>query len=197
LLDRRGRGPASLAGRALAVGLSAFAVFLATVHPTRAENCSSAAAAAPRVAKIAAAPIAMAQPAVAAVPAEVAEVAEVADVAEPVELEAPVAHVVPVNVVSPVAPVEIVKPVENKKPAALAKLLAKLGEKTLRHRGEHYAKGMDLHRRGRYQEAIAEFEKAIDEGQREGAATYNIACGYARMGDSNRAFQWLERAIDA
>jgi tetratricopeptide (TPR) repeat protein len=56
---------------------------------------------------------------------------------------------------------------------------------------------MDLHNDGRYDEAIAAFQKAIEAGYREAAATYNIACGYALKGDKDRAFEWLHRALDA
>ncbi len=59
-----------------------------------------------------------------------------------------------------------------------------------------YDRGMSLHRRGHYQEAIAAFEKAIDDGYREDAASYNIACGYALLGDKDKAFEWLRRSMD-
>ncbi|MDQ6892957.1 MAG: tetratricopeptide repeat protein [Acidobacteriota bacterium] len=60
-----------------------------------------------------------------------------------------------------------------------------------------YSKGMDLHHDERYDEAIAAFEKAIELGHREDAASYNIACGYALKGDANRAFEWLKKAEEA
>jgi Flp pilus assembly protein TadD len=56
---------------------------------------------------------------------------------------------------------------------------------------------MDLHHNERYDEAIAAFEKAIELGHREDAASYNIACGYALKGDSDRAFEWLKKAQEA
>ncbi len=43
-----------------------------------------------------------------------------------------------------------------------------------------YDRGMEYHRDGRWGPAIAAFQKAIAAGERTGAATYNIACGYAR-----------------
>jgi tetratricopeptide (TPR) repeat protein len=55
---------------------------------------------------------------------------------------------------------------------------------------------MDLHNEERYDEAIDAFRRSIEEGERVEAATYNIACGYARKGDSARAFEWLQKAID-
>ncbi|HJW14278.1 MAG TPA: M56 family metallopeptidase [Thermoanaerobaculia bacterium] len=60
-----------------------------------------------------------------------------------------------------------------------------------------YSRAMDLHNEGRYDEAIAAFEKAIEAGYREDAASYNIACGYALKGDRDKAFEWLRRAMDA
>lgn len=59
-----------------------------------------------------------------------------------------------------------------------------------------YDEGMKLHRKGRYKEAIADFGKAIEDGYREDAASYNIACGYALLGDNDKAFEWLHRAND-
>ncbi|HEY1433900.1 MAG TPA: M56 family metallopeptidase, partial [Thermoanaerobaculia bacterium] len=59
-----------------------------------------------------------------------------------------------------------------------------------------YDEGMRLHRKGRYEEAIADFEKAIEDGYREDAASYNIACGYALLGNKDKAFEWLHRAMD-
>jgi len=59
-----------------------------------------------------------------------------------------------------------------------------------------YDRGMSLHRKGRYEEAIEAFEKAIEDGNREDAASYNIACGYALLGNKDEAFEWLHRAMD-
>ena len=60
-----------------------------------------------------------------------------------------------------------------------------------------YERGMDLHEDERWDEAIAAFRKAIEAGHRVPAATYNVACGYARKGDRARAFEWLGKAMDA
>jgi beta-lactamase regulating signal transducer with metallopeptidase domain/tetratricopeptide (TPR) repeat protein len=57
-----------------------------------------------------------------------------------------------------------------------------------------YSRGMQNHERGRYDEAIAAFRKAIDLGYREDASAYNIACGYALKGDSDHAFEWLRKS---
>jgi beta-lactamase regulating signal transducer with metallopeptidase domain/tetratricopeptide (TPR) repeat protein len=60
-----------------------------------------------------------------------------------------------------------------------------------------YGRGMQLHRDDRYPEAIESFRKALDAGYREDATSYNIACGYALMGNADAAFEWLQRARDA
>lgn len=60
-----------------------------------------------------------------------------------------------------------------------------------------YSRGMSLHRSERYEEAIDAFQKAIEAGYREDAASYNIACGYALKGDRDKAFEWLRRAEEA
>lgn len=62
---------------------------------------------------------------------------------------------------------------------------------------EWYARGMDRHESRRYDAAIEAFQKAIELGYREEAASYNIACGYALKGDAERAFEWLEKALAA
>ena len=64
------------------------------------------------------------------------------------------------------------------------------------HGGSWYHRGMELHNEERYDDAIAAFQKSIEEGEKVEAATYNIACGYARKGDSAKAFEWLQKAID-
>jgi beta-lactamase regulating signal transducer with metallopeptidase domain len=63
--------------------------------------------------------------------------------------------------------------------------------------GEWYDRGMDLHRGGEYERAIEAFQEAIRQGARTGAATYNIACGHARLGHVDEAFEWLEKAVAA
>ncbi|HYX21998.1 MAG TPA: M56 family metallopeptidase, partial [Thermoanaerobaculia bacterium] len=59
-----------------------------------------------------------------------------------------------------------------------------------------YDEGMRLHRRGKYAQAIEDFQKAIADDYRVDAASYNIACGYALLGDKDKAFEWLHRALD-
>ena len=70
--------------------------------------------------------------------------------------------------------------------------------KTGRHEGgDWFGRAMDLHNDGLYDEAIQAFEKAIEAGYREDASSYNIACGYARLGNRDKAFEWLRKAMDA
>jgi tetratricopeptide (TPR) repeat protein len=57
-----------------------------------------------------------------------------------------------------------------------------------------YQRGMALHHEGHYREAIQAFRKAIARDERRPEATYNIACGYARLGDRDAALDWLEQA---
>lgn len=62
---------------------------------------------------------------------------------------------------------------------------------------EWYGRGMELHNAERYDEAVEAFQKSIELGHREGASSYNIACGYALKGDADRAFEWLDKAVAA
>jgi beta-lactamase regulating signal transducer with metallopeptidase domain/tetratricopeptide (TPR) repeat protein len=59
-----------------------------------------------------------------------------------------------------------------------------------------YSKGMELHRKGKYPQAIEAFQKAIAADQRVDDASYNIACGYALQGDVARTIEWLKKAQD-
>ena len=60
-----------------------------------------------------------------------------------------------------------------------------------------YGRGMEFHNDENYREAIAAFAKSIELGRKEAASSYNIACGYALLGEPDRAFEWLKRAMDA
>jgi tetratricopeptide (TPR) repeat protein len=55
---------------------------------------------------------------------------------------------------------------------------------------------MKLHRKARYDEAIEAFRNAYQADYRRDASAYNIACGYALKGDSDRAFEWLGKAAE-
>ena len=69
--------------------------------------------------------------------------------------------------------------------------------KRKKHGGSAYGRGMELHNDGRYDEAIAAFNESIENGEKVEASTYNVACGYALKGDRDRAFEWLEKSMDA
>lgn len=56
--------------------------------------------------------------------------------------------------------------------------------------------GLDRHYSDRFEEAIDAFERSIEAGYKPGVSAYNIACGYARMGERDAAFEWLDRARD-
>ncbi len=62
---------------------------------------------------------------------------------------------------------------------------------------EWFDRGMELHEDGKWDAAIEAFRKAIEKGYREEVATYNAACAYARKGETDRAFEWLEKAMAA
>jgi beta-lactamase regulating signal transducer with metallopeptidase domain/tetratricopeptide (TPR) repeat protein len=72
------------------------------------------------------------------------------------------------------------------------------GRRSSRRDGsDWFSRGMSFHRSERYDEAIEAFQKAIETGYREDAASYNIACGYALMGNRDKAFEWLRKAEEA
>jgi beta-lactamase regulating signal transducer with metallopeptidase domain/tetratricopeptide (TPR) repeat protein len=75
-------------------------------------------------------------------------------------------------------------------------VLASNSHKNGRDGADWYDRGMKLHRRGKYAEAIEAFENAIADGYREDASSYNIACGYALLGNKDKAFEWLHKAIE-
>lgn len=96
----------------------------------------------------------------------------------------------PVRVIEPAAVEEATEPVEEVG-------FVQAGRKERKHGGSAYGRGMDFHNDGQYDEAIAAFQESIADGEKVEAATYNIACGYALKGDEDRAFEWLEKAMDA
>jgi beta-lactamase regulating signal transducer with metallopeptidase domain/Tfp pilus assembly protein PilF len=65
-----------------------------------------------------------------------------------------------------------------------------------REGSEWYSEGMELHHDGEYEAAIEAFQKSIEAGYNEDAATYNIACGYALLGKNDLAFEYLKKAMD-
>lgn len=64
------------------------------------------------------------------------------------------------------------------------------------HGSEWYDRGLSRHHAGRYAQAIEAFQRSYDAGEREADSAYNIACGYARLGDKAKAVEWLRRAAD-
>lgn len=61
---------------------------------------------------------------------------------------------------------------------------------------EWFARGYQMHSSDRYAEAIKAFKRAADLGYRQATAMYNIACGYSLLNDKEKAFAWLQRALD-
>src|SRR5687768_8140365 len=57
-----------------------------------------------------------------------------------------------------------------------------------------YLLGMSLHSLGKYEQAIEAFEKNVAIAKNPGAM-YNIACGYSRLKQTDKAFEWLEKAL--
>lgn len=101
----------------------------------------------------------------------------------------------PVATLEPDEAVETIAPEAPESPEAPASGFVQ-ASKRKSYKGSWYERGMELHNEERYEEAIAAFQRSIEEGERVEASTYNIACGYARKGDSARAFEWLQKAID-
>lgn len=57
-----------------------------------------------------------------------------------------------------------------------------------------YFMGMSLHSLGKYEQAIAAFEKNVAIAKNP-SAMYNIACGYSRLNQADKSFEWLEKAL--
>jgi tetratricopeptide (TPR) repeat protein len=57
--------------------------------------------------------------------------------------------------------------------------------------------GFALHYSGEHAQAIEAFERAIQFGYRPPTSMYDIACANARMGNSDAAFEWLEKSLNA
>ena len=178
----RGR-QVSVASAAASAGRSAAASRHQTQTSTR-SLCPHAAKAAPTVA--------FAAPATAAPTLELAAASEEPAVAAPeVESSSP-------EVASP-EPDVVVHAVRSGAPPSAGSGFGfgfvKASNKSRDRNGrDWYSRGMGYHHDERYPEAIDAFEKAIAAGYREDAASYNIACGYALMGNNDEAFRWLDRA---
>jgi Flp pilus assembly protein TadD len=70
-------------------------------------------------------------------------------------------------------------------------------KRTPRDGGDWFDRGMKLHGDEDWAEAAQAFVKAFEQGHREGVSAYNAACAYARNGEPDRAFEWLDRAMAA
>ena len=57
-----------------------------------------------------------------------------------------------------------------------------------------YFLGMSLHSLGKWEQAIAAFEKNVAIAKNPNAM-YNIACGYSRLNQADKAFEWLEKSL--
>lgn len=62
---------------------------------------------------------------------------------------------------------------------------------------EWYQRAYELHGDEHFQEAIESFKQAISHGYRIEDSMYNIACGYAQLGDAVNSVKWLRDAINA
>ncbi len=56
--------------------------------------------------------------------------------------------------------------------------------------------GMSLHSTGKFDRAIAAFHKAVAIGNNP-FVMYNLACSYARQGDKEKSFEWLDKSVNA
>lgn len=57
-----------------------------------------------------------------------------------------------------------------------------------------YLMGMSLHSLGKYEQAISAFEKNVAIVGNPNAM-FNIACGYSRLNQADKAFEWLEKSL--
>lgn len=56
--------------------------------------------------------------------------------------------------------------------------------------------GSSLHSMGKYGEAVKAYHRSVEIG-RNPTAMYNLACGYAKTGDKERALEWLTQSVQA
>ena len=59
-----------------------------------------------------------------------------------------------------------------------------------------YDVGLDLLRLRKIDDSIYAFQKSIEDGDKTGAAMYNIACAYSLKGDVRNGMIWLEKSIE-
>lgn len=58
-----------------------------------------------------------------------------------------------------------------------------------------YLLGMSFHSLGKYEQAITAFEKNVAIAQNPNSM-YNIACDYSHLNQADKAFEWLEKALN-
>ena len=59
-----------------------------------------------------------------------------------------------------------------------------------------YRLGFSLHSMGKYDQAVRAFQRSVDIGNNP-LVMYNLACAYSRVGDKEKAFEWLNKSINA
>jgi len=56
--------------------------------------------------------------------------------------------------------------------------------------------GLGLLKEGKYKESIEAFQKAQEAAPKNPIPAYNIACAYSRMGEKEKAVEWLSKSVD-
>lgn len=59
-----------------------------------------------------------------------------------------------------------------------------------------YRLGYSLHSMGKYDQAVRAFQRSIEIGNNP-LVMYNLACAHARLGDRDKAFEWLNKSMNA
>lgn len=60
-----------------------------------------------------------------------------------------------------------------------------------------YERGMEAHQDEDFQAAADHWRRAYDAGYRRGPTAYNLACAYSQLGQTDDAFSWLQKSVDA
>jgi len=61
---------------------------------------------------------------------------------------------------------------------------------------DKFGEGVRALNAGRNEEGIAAFKACLELDPNQPTVVYNIACGYAKLGHTDTAFEWLERAAE-
>ncbi len=78
----------------------------------------------------------------------------------------------------------------------VAQKAAPLTEEQARKYQASFQSAITAHQAGKYDEAIAGFQACLAILPEDPASAYNIACGHSLKKDLDRAFEWLEKAVD-